>query len=145
LIVLNATGNPINATGNSITYGNQCFIAPIRSAYQTNTVYYNNITNELTYSTSAGVDKTNIVNMTNDTTAIYRLQPRNYTYIPDGTENCAGFIADEVCEIDRELAIINEEGNPQNINWEHMITYLVSELQKQNKTIQELTSRITVL
>ena len=83
--------------------------------------------------------------MTNDTSTIYNLQPRNYTYLPDGTENCVGFVAQEVDAIDTNLTTKNIYGQAENIDWISVTTYLVNEIQKQNTTINNLTQTITSL
>jgi hypothetical protein len=100
-------------------------------------LYYNSSTNEITYPSSTVNDKTDIENLPVDTSVIYSLTPRQFTYIPDGATGCVGFIAQEVDLVDTNFSK-KQDGLPYNINWDSITTYLVNEIQKLNKRIKVL-------
>jgi hypothetical protein len=119
------------------------FITPLRATSQTNPLFYNALNNELTYYTSSQADKTNIVNLPDGlSNNLYCLQPRQFTYIPDGTTN-NGFIAEEVGLVDKNLVVLDTSSNPVNIKWFDIITYLVSEIQKHQEVFNEISSNLT--
>ena len=143
-IILNASGGALNCT----TTGT--FIKPLRAQSATNTVYYDDTTGELSYNTSIRKHKTNIVNLTMNTSNLYNLTPREYDYV--NGNHSIGFIAEEVDLIDTMLTTKNKSGQPTNINWFGIVTYLVKEmkiLKDQNQTfagqIQTLTEQIQTL
>jgi hypothetical protein len=146
-IVINATPSQIRldntgvsgTTGTAGPVGPGCYMNPLRASTSTpNVMYYNSVTNEITYTTSSGLDKTDVKDLVNDTSTLYNLKPRNYTYIPDGTTECVGFIAEEVNAVDASLTMKDIYGKPQNINWDAMSTYMLTQIQKLNQRIQVL-------
>jgi hypothetical protein len=143
-IILNASGGALTCTTDGT------FIKPLRAQSATNTVYYDDTTGELSYNTSIRKHKTNIVNLTRDTSTLYNLTPREFDYINNG--HSIGFIAEEVNAIDTMLTTKNKSGQPTNINWFGIVTYLVKEMKivkEQNQTlagqIQTLTEQIQTL
>ena len=99
-------------------------------------LYYDTITNEITYGVSMAKYKSNIVDLSLDTTSIYNLNPREYDYL-DG-KHCVGFIAEEVDKVDTMLAAKSGDGKPENINWYGLTTYLVHEMKKLNERVKTL-------
>jgi len=128
-IVLNAqiTGVSPQTTG--------LFIQPLRNASQSNTLYYNDATSEITYYTSTAEDKTDITSLPFfQSASIYKLLPRTFTYTSDGIKNI-GLIAEEVFAVDPDLVVVDASGNPINIKWFDIVTYLVSEIKKHQTQI----------
>jgi hypothetical protein len=121
------------------------YISPIRAVSSAANVYFNPVTNEMCYNSSTIQDKTDVKNLENDTSTIYNLNPRIYTYIPDGRTNCVGFIAQEVDQVDTAFSVKNIYDEPENINWDALTTYLVSEIKKLNNRITQLENTITVM
>jgi hypothetical protein len=133
-IILNASSKSLNASTPGL------FIQPLRSASQSNPLFYNSISNELTYFTCSASDKTNVVNLPSGLSAnLYSLQPRQFTYIPDGTTNY-GFIANEVFQVDPALVVVDSSNNPMNLKWFDIITYLVAEIQTHKQNYNKLSS-----
>ena len=93
-----------------------------------NTVFYNSDTGELTYNASSKKYKTNIIDLTQNTSNIYNLVPREFDYV-DGT-HCVGLIAEEVDAVDTFLSTKNDDRTPGNINWFALTTYMLKEIQK---------------
>jgi hypothetical protein len=123
-IIFNASEDAFNANTQGL------FIKPIRTASQGNPLFYNSDKKELTYYTSSQVDKSDIIDLPiGKSESLYQLAPRQFTYIPDNTPN-VGFIAEEVSAIDPSLVIYGDQGQPVNIKWLDLITYIVSQLQR---------------
>ena len=101
-------------------------------------VYYNNTTFELSYLTSSRRYKSNIIDLLQNTENIYKLQPREYDYIPDNNKHLIGFIAEEVFDADPYFAVLNNNETPEAIDWNNIVTYLVSEIKKLNHRVIEL-------
>jgi len=127
----------INASGTSLSSGATGFyVKPIRQASQTNTIFYDPASGELSYATSKASDKTNIISIGATgsialTSNIYKLQPREYTYISDNKFNI-GFIAEEVFLVDKNLCVLDALNNPINIKWYDLTTYMLAEIQRLN-------------
>ena len=136
-IILNASGGALNCTTDGT------FIKPLRNLSAANTVYYDDTTGELSFNGSSLKYKSNVVDLTADTSSIYRLNPREFDYISGN--HCVGFIAEEVNEIDSILATKNKDGEPININWFGIVTYLVKEMKILKEQIQTLTEQIQTL
>ena len=132
-IILNATSNPLDSTVSGT------FIKPLRPTVTTNFVYYDEPTGELTYGTSTEKHKTNIIDLTQNTSNIYNLVPREYDYI-DGS-HCVGLIAEEVDRVDTFLSTKNSDGTPGNINWFALTTYMLKEIQKLKQEIIALQNK----
>ena len=129
-IILNATGNDLSSSSDGT------FIKPLRNLSAANTVYYDDTTGELSYNGSSLKYKSNVVDLTTDTSSIYRLNPREFDYISG--DHCVGFIAEEVNEIDTILATKNKDGEPININWFGIVTYLVKEIKILKEQVDKL-------
>ena len=56
-----------------------------------------------------------------------------------------GLIAEEVAEVFPELAVLNEEGEPETVKYQDLVPLLLNEVQKQRKEISEQTKLIESL
>ena len=133
----NANSIILNATNAALTCGTTgTFIKPLNTGITTNTLYYNPTSGEITYNTSSSKHKTNIVDLAQNTSNIYKLNTREFDYI-DG-KHCVGLIAEEVDAIDTMLSTKNDDGTPGNINWFGLVTYMLKEIQNLKQEIINL-------
>ena len=56
-------------------------------------------------------------------------------------EMLKGVIADDVAKIDQNLAVFDNEGNPMNIKWMDLQTYMLAEIQQLKKQIDFLMNQ----
>ena len=80
----------------------------------------------------------------NDTSVIYNLQPKTYTYISDpdaGTQ--IGYIAEDTIKVHPNFATYNEYTDPLTpvaINYDVITVFLVEEVKKLKEQIEVLTN-----
>jgi hypothetical protein len=147
----------LNATGGSYTVNAQdsgFYVAPVRDAPTASPLYYNSETGEISYASSSRDTKTNIMNFTSetsDTSTIYNLVPKTFTYNSDPPDapTQVGYIADEVSLFSSDF--ITSTG-PLDINWNTIIVFLVEEMKKlktENENLKQaydaLAVRVTAL
>jgi len=108
-------------------------------------IYWDSGTGFFTISTSAQRFKRNITPVTDQQLdKALLLKPCYYQRLEyDYWEY--GLIAEEVKEIGLEEFVTYAEGEISGLNYEKMVTLAFGLIQRQNKTIQELTDRITAL
>ena len=111
-------------------------VSGLQTTGNASNLYYDTGTNRIMYNVSMAKYKSNIVDLSLDTTSIYNLNPREYDFI-DG-KHCVGFIAEEVDKVDTMLAAKNNDDTPVNINWYGVTTYLVNEMKKLNERVKTL-------
>ena len=111
-------------------------VSGLQTTGNASNLYYDTGTNQIMYNVSMAKYKSNIVDLSLDTTSIYNLNPREYDFI-DG-KHCVGFIAEEVDKVDTMLAAKNNDDTPVNINWYGVTTYLVNEMKKLNERVKNL-------
>lgn len=132
-IVINATGTYLNSSTQSATY-----IAPIRGKPGTTPVLiYNTSNNEITYDTSSIKYKKNIIDLTEDTTKLYDIRPREYDSISDN-KHYIGFIAEELNELNNLFTWKNPDGTPEGIEWFNILVFCINEMKKMRKEINDL-------
>lgn len=70
---------------------------------------------------------------------IYQMQPKKYFYKKDETSQCEqiGYIAEEIGDIDKRLAVYTEESY-NNVKYDRIVVYLVEEVKKLKQEITEL-------
>ena len=125
---------------------NEYYIS-FRTLNNTQVGFINTNGSSTTYSTSSDYRlKENVVAMTNATTRLKQLQPKQFNFIADDTNTLVdGFLAHEVSAIVPEAIsgakdAVDSDNNPeyQGIDQSKLVPLLV-------KTIQELEARITAL
>jgi hypothetical protein len=131
-IILNASGVAFNPAINQGFYVN-----PIRSTSASLSLYYDATSKEITYVVSSQRYKTNITDLTSNTSILHQMRPTEYTYIADGAKGY-GFIAEELELLDPTLVYHNEEGLPESIYWDRINLYNICEVQKLRKEVDEL-------
>jgi Chaperone of endosialidase len=106
------------------------------------------------YCTSAGIigtntslraSKINIEDMGDKSSVIYKLQPKSYNMKNDPEPLQFGFIAEEVEPLSKDLCCYDLDGKLNSVAYMSLIPMLVSEIQKQQKTILDLTTRLEAL
>ena len=87
--------------------------------------------------------------LTSETEALLRLRPVRFRYRPElvaGAEGVEfGLLAEEVAEVLPELVRLDEEGRPFSVRYQLLTPLLLSELQRQERTIRELRARLARL
>ena len=131
-IVLNATSTAINPTTTGF------FISTIQGPRSSsNVLSYDTATNEIFYNGSSERYKYDITALSTDTTAIYKLRPREFKYKLDGAQDI-GLIAEEAYECDRAFAYLDKDQLPEGIQWNVITTYLIAEVRKLKMELLEL-------
>jgi hypothetical protein len=136
-IVLNATGGAVNTLANSSFY-----VQPIRSVAGGVPLSWNAATGEVSITPSQRATKNTIVDIADDTSVVFGLQARNFMYNADENKEVqVGYIAEEVEELNRKLAIHNVvDGAPVNINYNVVLVFLVEEVRKLRAQVDALLS-----
>lgn len=101
---------------------------------------WNAATNEVSIAPSQRETKNTIVDLADDTSVVFGLQARNFIYNADENKEVqAGYIAEEVEELNRKLAIHNVvDGPPVNINYNVVLVFLVEEVRKLRAQVDAL-------
>ena len=117
-------------------------IAPIRVAYGSVVLYYNDTTKEVTFQSSSRKTKNSIDVLIADTAKVYELVPKTYIYNTDpqsGTH--VGYIAEDVADVDPRFATYNElNGPPVAISYDTIQVYMLEEMKKLRDRIAVLES-----
>jgi hypothetical protein len=121
----------LNASTDNINTANQgCFINPIRGPVGGASVLsYNSTTKEITFTGSSKRYKHDIMDLTQDTENIYKLQPREFKYRQTNKKDI-GLIAEEANKCDPMFAYKDKDGIPEGIQWNVIHTYLIAEMKK---------------
>ena len=107
-------------------------------------VEWNSSTGRITYDSSSKRFKKNIVDSTIDSSKIFLLKAKEY----DRTNYDAhefGWVAEQAAEVFPEMAIFDEEGLPSYVHYKLAPVLLTQELDKTNKLVEELATRIKQL
>jgi hypothetical protein len=140
-IILNASSDPTPLTAN--TYG--FFVKPIRGPFAaSNVLSYDVNTNEIFYNGSSKRFKYDIFDLHEDTSNIYKLQPREFKYNLND-ERDIGLIAEEADSCDSWFAYKDQEGTPEGIQWNIITTYLIAEMKQMKKDIETFEMEINII
>jgi len=139
LYVVGVNGTPVltldqvnTGIGNSPVWLN-----PSTSAGVGTPIHYDGSNRLYGFSSSARY-KENIRAMNDYSEKIYELSPSLYDAKDGSGKNIAGFIAEEVEKVGKELTIYNREGQPENVAYNSILTMLVNEVQKLRKQVDSL-------
>ena len=101
---------------------------------------WNAATGEVSIAPSQRATKNTIVDLADDTSVVFGLQARNFIYNADENKEVhVGYIAEEVEELNRKLAIHNTvDGPPVNINYNVVLVFLVEEVRKLRAQVDAL-------
>lgn len=131
-IVLNCSSTPLNPATTGL------FVSSIRGPRSSsNVLSYDTATNEIFYNGSSERYKYDIEPLDKDTSAIYKLQPREFKYKSSG-ETDIGLIAEEAFKCDPSFAYLDKDQLPEGIRWNVITTYLISEFKKLKLELDEL-------
>jgi hypothetical protein len=93
--------------------------------------------------------KRNVRELDGVTEALMRLRPVRFRYRPELVAGAGGveygLIAEEVAEVLPELVRLDREGRPLSVRYQLLAPLLLSELQRQERTIRELRTRVASL
>lgn len=95
-------------------------------------------------SPSARRFKENIHSLTGSLEIVMKGQPKTFDFI-NGRKNQTGFIAEEMLEILPSVVVTNNNGEVAGIDYGHLTPILWAAIQEQQRTIDNLRQRITVL
>lgn len=94
------------------------------------TMLYNTLTGEINYNSSSKRYKTAISDAIEiDTTRIYQLTPRSFTWNTTGMRDY-GLIAEETAEVIPELVSLNVYGLPETVNYTNLPVLMLAEMKK---------------
>jgi hypothetical protein len=136
-IILNASASPLDVSLNTGFY-----VRPVNGPRSSsNVLSYDTLTGEIYYNGSSERYKYDIAPLSKDTSVVYNLQPREFKYkLSD--EPDIGLIAEEAFECDSAFAYLDKDQIPEGIQWNVVTTYLVAELKKLKREIDELEKGI---
>jgi hypothetical protein len=137
-IVLNASGSELTASATS-----GFFVKPIRSGGGNN-LTWNSDSGEITNFSSQRSHKDNIENLNTNTSSVFDLQPRTFTYKSNPASGThIGYIAEEVAEINPNFANYNTlGGEPVGINFNTITVFLLEEIKKLKSELELLKSKL---
>ena len=161
-VILVAGGNPggVSYYGNdgTVRIGNSASSADhnaklyvygdIYSAYMPTTANAGNLyvdsAGRFFKSTSGSKYKTNVDYSGVDGNLLYQLQPVSFTSKSDGL-SYLGFIAEDVASIEPRLAVYDENGNPDGVQYANITSLLTQAMKDQKLVIDRLSSEIAGL
>ena len=135
-IILNANSSSLEASTSGF------FVSPINGPRSSsNVLSYDTMTGEIYYNGSSERYKYDIEPLSKDTSVVYNLQPREFKYkLSD--ESDIGLIAEEAFECDPSFAYLDKDQIPEGIQWNVITTYLVAEMKKLKRELDELEKGI---
>jgi len=90
--------------------------------------------------------KHNIKDMGNDSAAIYQLRPVSFVYNSDNSETKQyGLIAEEASEVFPDIVVVDEDGQPETVQYHVLPALLLNEVQKLRAAHDVLARRIAQL
>jgi hypothetical protein len=110
-------------------------------------MYYNATTNEISYATSSATTKNTILPLEEDTSVVYKLQPRSYVYNSDpASGRHLGYIAEEAAALHQRFAGYNEPGGaPVGIDYNCILVFLVEEVRALVEEVRKLKEIVAAL
>ena len=131
----------INASGlsGSVLSQNSCIITPIRNVLGPNNMFYDPVTNEITWGTLAPSSikyKENVTSITSEYKSILNLEPVSFNYKKDN-RMAMGFIAEDVNEFLPETILYHKLSNEiETVDYSQIAALLLKLLQKQHSVIK---------
>ena len=160
IVLGNVSGTAITSANNVICIGNlpadnvdnRTYIGNISnttvSGGGTDTVTVNLTTGLLGHLSSSRRYKEQIKPMDKTSEALYRLKPVTYRFKKeiDATRTLDyGLVAEDVAEVDPNLAIRNGKGQIESVRYTAINAMLLNEFLKEHRTVQELKNEIAAL
>tara|TARA_R100000951_G_scaffold105696_1_gene99661 strand:- start:102 stop:1673 length:1572 start_codon:yes stop_codon:yes gene_type:complete len=118
--------------------------ASMGSGAGTNTVKYSTTTGALTYDTSSARYKDNIRDSEVGLTELMQLRSVKFEYKDDGRTDI-GLIAEEVFPVIPTLVGVNEDGQPDSVSYDRMVSVLTKALQEAVVRIEALEAKVQSL
>lgn len=136
-IIINASASPLDVSLNTGFY-----VRPVNGPRSSsNVLSYDTMTGEIYYNGSSERYKYDIAPLSKDTSVVYNLQPREFKYkLSD--ESDIGLIAEEAFDCDSAFAYLDKDQIPEGIQWNVITTYLVAEMKKLKRELDELEKSI---
>lgn len=158
-ILIGATVNGTASESNVLRIGagtgsgngnlNKAFIAGIQTITVTGTAVLVSSSDQLGIAVSSQRFKSDIQDMKDDSSALYKLRPVSFVWDKDSAPGLKdatdlrqyGLIAEEAAPIVPHAVNLDKEGQPLNINYQDLIGMLINEVQKLNKRIEILEGK----
>ena len=110
----------------------------------TNAVKFNTSTKQLTYDTSSARYKDNIRDSIYGLSHVMQMRSAQFEYKDTGNSD-VGLIAEELNPIIPELVGKTEDGLPDSVSYDRMVSVLVKAIQEQQAMIEELKAEVALL
>jgi hypothetical protein len=115
------------------------FVKPVRNIAGSANMFYNAGTGEITYQVSSQRYKENIVNLQQNTSKVLDVQAREFDLKNSGHHRL-GYIAEELHELDPHFTHVNQQGEPEGIEWNNLLVYLIEQVKVLKARVDELES-----
>jgi hypothetical protein len=120
------------------------YVRPVRTTGTGNAVLWNGTSFELSAPSSTYDSKSNVADLTTNTTVLYDLVPKTYYYkdgSPDWNKYFVGYMAEDAANVALQFGRYDEpSGPPTQVNYDVITIYTVEELKKR----REISGRGTV-
>lgn len=148
-------GNSLGTVGdnNTLRIGNQgsgtnqqnlCFIAGITGATVTGSAVLCSTSGQLGTIASSVRYKENIKDLTSQADKLTKLRPVSFNFKKDNSKTSQmGLIAEEVHKNFPYLCLYNDEGEPESVKYHELPIILLQEVQRLNKKITELETKLS--
>lgn len=128
----------IGVQGSGLGNQNKCFIAGINGVTVTGTAVLCSTAGQLGTVASSERYKENIQSMPDDI-SVMKLRPIEFNYKTDSTKTKQyGLLAEDVDRDFPYLCFYNEDAQPESVKYHELCTFLLHEVQKLNKRIEQL-------
>ena len=129
----------------SISTSNTFYAKMIRSSVTTPaSLQYNTSTYEITYQSSSEQYKKNIIDISYDTSNIYKVRCVDFDDI-NSADHCVGFIAEELDTIDTNFTWKNSSGEPGGVSVYVMVVYSINESKKLKKDVDKVSEMFATI
>lgn len=130
-------------TGTSFQQLNATYISGIQGITVTGSAVLVSSSDQLGIAVSSARFKENIADMNDYSSPVLKLRPTTFNYtVGEDHSLQGGLIAEEVAEVMPSLVVYDKEGLPQTVKYHDLPVLLLNELQKLNKRIEELKSKL---
>jgi len=143
-ILINTSGSGLATPAANAAF----YVNPVRGvASTTNPLYYNATTKEISYNTSSATTKNTILPLEEDTSVVYKLQPRSFLYNSDpASGRHLGFIAEQAAAVHQRFAGYNEPGGaPVGIDYNCITVFMLEEMRGLVEKLRKLKEIVTTL
>lgn len=136
-------------TGTGSFQLNKAFVSGIQGITVTGTAVLVSSSDQLGIAVSSRRFKSDIQDMKDDSSALYKLRPVSFVWDKDSAPGLKdatdlrqyGLIAEEAASIIPHAVNLDKDGQPLNINYQDLIGMMINEIQRLNKRIEALEAK----